>query len=428
MTGRNSWARRAIAPALFVVTLVLVGIASEGSAYANRSFCAKLSYNYVDNVSYSAEDFLTGAPVWARFHYMRVKRDGTLLWEGYVTSGCTPSLSAPAGNYHIETHAKLKIQTPTGDALFTVRATKYDLPGYQGSHLGYLSSSIGGATTYHTFTLLESYMFNITAVLTRFWDVNVALKPALPVPGAQTGEYRIYGLQNCPGLISCFDPGTNELYLGYDATTYGWDYQSKAIIGHELGHMIGFRLFGRMKYWGYDGNGGSNQPHCRCDHVPDPINQFHCMGSREQFTDAVEEGWGHFFMAVLTNTHSETSASFPYYKHWLVAPPYNTVIPPPVVLSVLDGSKWMETHCLQTNRGVELDWMQYFYYTHTKTAAKLSFADFETVFKTACGGNRCNGQAPTWANLQTAANTSFGVNSPKANHFATSGDSRGVNH
>lgn len=178
-----------------------------------------------------------------------------------------------------------------GYAYVNVRPTTSD--GYQfvRKDYGYLVSSTGGGTTYHTSTISTARsLFNVTAYLTRTYSLDM---------GISSGQYRIFSQQNCPRAISCYDVANERLFLGFDNTTYGWDYQSKAIIGHELGHFISDRLFGQLAFWNYSEDGGTSQPECRCAHVPHATNQAHCLGSREHFVDAITEGWAHFQMTAV---------------------------------------------------------------------------------------------------------------------------------
>ena len=87
----------------------------------------------------------------------------------------------------------------------------------------------------------------------------------------------------------------------------------------------------------------------------------------------------------------------------------------------------MENHCNGTNRGVEFDWMNFYWRLDNKDA--YTYANFDSVYTQACGGS-CSGASTTvrWNNLVTAANAVFGSTGAKAIAWSTQGVNYGVDH
>jgi hypothetical protein len=97
-------------------------------------------------------------------------------------------------------------------------------------------------------------------------------------------------------------------------------------------------------------------------------------------------------------------------------------------VTVLSDWNWMESYCNQANAGIEMDWMSFFYQVDNKTSNRWTIGNFWNVFGTECGAPPINSCVVSWQSLVTAANTYFGVNTPKANYMITTGDATGVNH
>ena len=73
---------------------------------------------------------------------------------------------------------------------------------------------------------------------------------------------------------------------------------------------------------------------------------------------------------------------------------------------------WMNEHCSSSsaNRGIELDWMGFYWEMHTKGGVNSAYAwaDFNEVYRRACTGSpsvKCSGQAVAWSQLVAAVNS-----------------------
>lgn len=181
---------------------------------------------------------------------------------------------------------------------------------------------------------------------------------------------------------------------------------------------------------------------CRCDHV-ESANKLHCLQSLERTGAAQGEGFAQFYAAKIFNQRSESDCTFVYYKefvdqtcrseeciNWTPAAPsqFAQLIrsQPPLAVGCADPPRWRNNFCGVADFGTELDWMAFYWQLHAGPGAGdlFSMGDIYGVYTTACGG-ACNADEP-WDDLQDAANTLFGVGSPRADRFAGSGETAGV--
>lgn len=278
-------------------------------------------------------------------------------------------------------------------------------------------AATGDSTSQFLFGALDR-VARVAAVLTRAFRVADS--------GLVAGvTYKAYTDPGCSSTVSACANGTT-MRLGYDAAT-GWDAAWKYIIAHEFGHLINNSLFGSTAF-SYS-QGTATQAVCRCDHVAASSGQSHCLQSREESDAAQHEGFGHFYGTKLFNNLTQNDAKFVYYKHFML----NTAAePPPVPANALNRYRWMELNCdpgAQTDRGVELDWLTFYYEVHTQTSQKFSMADIRDVYRKACGDTNCTASKQTpWSTHVTAVNALYGSNSAKASHWKDRGVNHGVNH
>lgn len=244
--------------------------------------------------------------------------------------------------------------------------------------------------------------------------------------GLRPGTYNIHAADTFGSVFS-----GDEVHIGWDPA-YGYNYQSKWIIAHELGHAVEERLIG--EYLGSsDYSDNPSETTCRCDSYISGADGQHCLQSREVVQAAIGEGWAQFFAASLFNNPAGSTAWFGYYKKSLsfTNPNVNDPILPPRGVSVIPTSeyRWMETrNCVGTDKGVEVDWMGFWYYVHNKTSNKYSFDEIEDVYEQMCNGTCVLDTAdkPTWSKLRTAAETLY--SGSKESHFVDNGVEYGVNH
>jgi hypothetical protein len=86
-------------------------------------------------------------------------------------------------------------------------------------------------------------------------------------------------------------------------------------------------------------------------------------------------------------------------------------------------------NCVSTDKGVEVDWMGFWYQVHNRTTSKYSFSEIEDVFEAMCNGTCTIGSAdrPSWSKFSNAASDAFPAGA-KRDHFINNGNIYGVNH
>lgn len=245
---------------------------------------------------------------------------------------------------------------------------------------------------------------------------------------------------------ACYDPMSQTLLVGPNQGNAPPDSAYKYVITHELGHHVQSTRFGDQYWqWGKDQNGndspqfGVSSPICRCDHV-DSANQLHCLQSDEEQGSGSHEGFAHFFASRIWNDRSGYGGIFTYYKHFLQPmpnlPPVN--VPPPFARIASGVLHWLDVRCgaePQVGRGVEWDWLMFYYDVNTGAAADrtpLGGAppNLGTIYERACGtpGTPCKSQKVPYASLLGSAAVEFGGNDPRFIRFRDTGNTHGINH
>jgi hypothetical protein len=265
--------------------------------------------------------------------------------------------------------------------------------------------------------------------------------------GMPSGEYRIVANQGCEALTpptdACFmpchqmsgggcHPGTNEVRTGTTSINGYHGAFWKGMLGHEIGHMVQARAMG-SPFADLDLDEPA-EPLCRCDHYDTSWgNRHHCMQSREEQGGAQREGFAHAFAARMLNRTEQANAIFPYYKPVKFFATTNTIFPP-VNMNLWSGSgtgPWMFNKCPAAGRGVEWDWMIFFYRVASESSINYTtFNDLFNIYKRACtgGAGSCSDQQVNWANLLSAAQAYYGgsTTNPKYTRFRDMGVSGGV--
>ena len=105
------------------------------------------------------------------------------------------------------------------------------------------------------------------------------------------------------------------------------------------------------------------------------------------------------------------------------------IVAPPVAKSCLTQVRWLENQCLQAARGVEWDWLNFYWSVRNTGAAsaKYTHPNIASVYAQACGAT-CVQSEVGFTSLESGANAAFGVNSVKALQWASAADAFGVNH
>lgn len=406
-----------------VCTAVFLGVALFGArshAAGSYKFCARWQYSFGDqNLS---EDYFkytgTSGVRASAYAWAILQRNNVNLWAGYLdASGCTPVHPSVAGNYTLNITAGIK--TPS-NAFVTVTPTN------AANGTRWFTATWNGLTANTTVWTLYANLGNDTTA--------GAIALATSIAAAHDGRfvsghtYKVY--TEMPGFVGHYSPSEGAVHLGVDEYTNGWVSLLKSVVTHELGHAIQHRLFG-FQASGY--NDSSPVALCTCDHIDHAGIRSHCMQSRELTGAAQSEGFAHFIGAALFNNPAEEDAFFPYYKELRMQAGGPDLYPPVGVSAYYPSASWhwMEAKgCAAAGRGTEIDWMNFYYQVHTKTANKYSFADIANIYQRACGGVgvMCTASVTTsWTALQNAVNARFGAASAKAQYWAQVGDWQGVN-
>jgi hypothetical protein len=240
--------------------------------------------------------------------------------------------------------------------------------------------------------------------------------------------------ENPPGTDACYH--WDEVRLGTTVIAGYTGAYWKFMIAHEIGHYVQDLAMGFPK--ADLETDVASQPLCTCNHYTQAWgNQIHCMQSREMSGGAQTEGFAHAFAVRSFNRTDQFDPKMIYYKPVKFNATSNTVFPP---LS-LDSwgaypGPWMRPNCAEAGRGVEWDWMVYFFRVSTETSANYSrFQDIFNIYRRACaqGGqpSNCFGSRDiTWEHLLVAARTYYGgsLTDPRYVRFQNLGSTTGVNY
>jgi hypothetical protein len=397
-----------------VVSLVLLFAAEASAGY---KFCNRWVYDFWD--SNLGEDYLTEngttGNIDASWAWSAVYRDGNLVHSGYADSnGCTTETFTVSGNYAVRWYPA--ISRYSGQYFFVYLDANenwsyynYDWGYVYGGWPGvqYNVSNSGGS---------GSTLAAVAAVVTR-----IAATSDL---GIVNHTYKVHSDDDtCGSAISCYISGSG-VFLGEDPGT-GKDAFSKSIVGHEMGHYVKDKLLGTLDWDGYGASNPSNEL-CTCDHLT--VSNSHCLQSREYFNSSLDEGWGHFFASNLFNNRSQSNGVFGYYKAFL-NPGSSTPVGPPVTANVHTSYNWQDTYCSTSARGIELDWLGFFYaINNTGGSYQYTFTDIKNVYGELCGGACGTSDTETWSGLVSAVTSEFGPASGEYSHWVTKGGEFGVDN
>lgn len=202
----------------------------------------------------------------------------------------------------------------------------------------------------------------------------------------------------------------------------------KFMLAHELGHAVQYAAMGYHES-SYAWAGAPQL--CRCSHVDALYGNSHCIQSRGSIGGGQVEGFAQAYAARVFNIDSQPNATFVYYKPFFT--PYNNPnykMNPPMSFSAFSNNKFMSNYCGAANKGIELDWMQFYYQlTASATLNKTEMSYLFSIYRLACTNNvntKCNGQTVTWEKLRATAQTYWGGN-PIYTKFRDTGVNAGVN-
>lgn len=399
------------------ILLALVVLSVTTDARAGYKFCNRWVYDFWD--SNLGEDYLTEngttGNINASYAYVAVYRNGIPVHTGYAdAAGCTTQTFTVSGNYFVKWYPA--VSRVSGQAFF-VYPNENEIWTYYQYDYGYVNAGWPGVQYMVANSGGSGHTLSaVAAVMTRLAESNDL--------GVVNHTYKVHADSNfCGAAISCYASGVG-VFLGNDPLT-GKDAFSKSIIGHEMGHYIRDKLLGTLDS---DGYGASNPPNavCTCNHLT--VANSHCLQSREYFNSSLNEGWSHFIAANLFNNRTQSDGVFGYYKAFL-NPGASTPIPPPVIANVHTAYYFQDQYCPAASRGIELDWMAFFYaLNNTGGAYKFTFSDIANVYNQFCGGTCTESDSETWSGLSYAVAYKFGPASGEYNHWATKGAQYGVDN
>ncbi len=403
--------------------------------------CAKIRVHYIDDsLGESIPAGLTLPAAFARMEIFEVTLAGVgrRLFSGEANAdGCAPRLEGvhDGGGYLLKVESRLRstsrnidvnVLEPSANSLLdltpTMAATMFSID------VGWPSSSI-------TMTFSHDRRFNAAAAVGQ-----ILSRPSITVP---SGVYPVH-LDQCNGAkipteaeqqagqkvpyTACFSSGPGVLWLGRNAdvrNSHNVDW--KFVVAHEFGHAILFKQkanprLPETQQKAYEAL--SDQAACRCDHVIQDEDKTHCMQSKEYLGDVETEGLAHMIAANTWNVLDENACNFVYYKNVKAG----FLLLAPVSVSCHAKFKWMENTCLEGNRGVEWDWMNWMHSLNVNPiTSRLTTADVGTLFAQACGGD-CAGKEPKPAELILAARSVYGPGSDKAVAVEFAIGAYGANH
>ena len=154
------------------------------------------------------------------------------------------------------------------------------------------------------------------------------------------------------------------------------------------------------------------------------------MQSREQGTAAQVEGFAQMFASRVFNNPSQGDAKLIYYKPIALDGWFDPKWPPqPVEMN--NNYLWRNTNCPAANKGVEMDWMGFFYaLTMEYTSDSVPMSDLAGLYRHACGGvatpANCAFDQITWGQLDFAKSFFWASNPDAINYWNFLSNEHGV--
>jgi len=384
----------------------------------------------------------------AKYAYAIVKTaSNNLVWRGYLnSSGCTPWLTLQSGwfptKYTITITSQVRKYVGGGHyKKIHVYMANVDpnLPGCSDSSypgidddcyaLHTLNLSKAFYVTYGggNINVNMNHINNCTRVSFTAGQILATVTNTVPL-----GTSDIYTGVPCESWKKKYPPYYNPQYSCYqssipailiDSGAADW----KFLVSHEFGHRSQGKATGHF-YHSYKGNGENSL--CKCDQVSGST-KAHCMQSSEYYSAAIKEGFAHFYATTVWNSKSNGEGEFGYYKKFL--PVSGPVQNPPIAFDAAEAYTWRNNHCPKAGRGVEMDWMSFFWSWHTDnhfggSNSKASMEDIYNVIKQTCGG-WCDGDEINWNNFKQAAHDLFANeqgNQAKYDNFIYWAETHGV--
>jgi hypothetical protein len=406
---------------------------SSGVAAISPRICTTWNVFYRD--SGRGEDFMPATDFHqepARFAYVQLLNSaGTTVWEGNLNdSGCTVRSLVP-GNYRLIQYTD---QMTSGTRSFS---TYWNYDGVEDGFVFIPTVTTAFTLTSSTVTITlrptaNNPAFNAAAVAGQILLSNLT-SGGLGMPNGQYNIMTNLGCpENAPGTDACWHFPTNHVRTGTTVISGSNGAYWKFMIAHEVGHNVQDVAMGIPNN---DLQGDtSSEPLCTCNHYDLSWgNKEHCMQSREFIGGAEFEGFAQAFALRTFNRTNQFDPVMVYYKPFKFSAATNTVFPPLALDGWGAGTGWMREHCPEAWKGVELDWMRFFFRVSSDTSSNPTrFSDIFAIYRRACGGTtvRCDGfDDISWEHLLVAARAHYGgsVSDPRLVRFTNTGSQTGVN-
>lgn len=409
-----------------------------GDQPTGMRICAKFRVDYIDDSR--GESIPTGPSVPAAYARMEIFEAsatgvGKRLFAGEANAnGCAPRLEeVVAGSGYllkVESRLRSSVRNVDVNVLEPSAPSLPDLAPMMAATMFSIAPTWPASSTI-AMSFGHDHRLSAAGAIGRILST-----PAIEVPA---GVYAVH-IDQCEGkkaepgkdppYTACFYPvGTGVLWLGRNADkrkSHNVDW--KFVVAHEFGHAMLFKQKAnpRLPETLQEVYGASStQATCRCDHIVEREDRSHCMQSKEFLGDAETEALAHMVAANTWNILDANACESVYYKN--VSTGF-FVLDAPVPVSCHAKVQWLENACLEANRGVEWDWMNWMRAVNVGSpASRLTTADVGSLFVQACGGD-CSGKEPTPAQLILAGRILYGVGSDKALAVETAIVDYGANH
>jgi hypothetical protein len=393
--------------------------------------CTRWHVQYTD-AGFGEDHFATSS--WshqrASFAYAYIVDTGwNTYWEGNLDSAGCAWVSLAPGVYAV---FQVTDNTRQGGKLFQ---SYYMAGGTENTSYDYTGFSVGTGTTW-----VELYPSgNDSAIQAAAVTGQILYQDANTPHGlglVSDHPYKVVTNIGCPG----FPPATDSCYMDtsngggpFGTTRIGtteidgvpsanWKY----MIAHEIGHHVEDSAMG---FYNYNYMDNASEPLCACNYDLSWGNTEHCMQSRENIGGAQNEGFAQAFGGRVFNSPSENDAIHVYYKPF-AEDDWDDPEWPPSKFDLLDQPRWRQTQCNVAAKGVEMDWMTFFYaVTMEYSSDSVPMSDVFSLYRLACGNGtpvKCSNQTIGWPNLSFWAGDQWADNPDAMNYFWAMGAAHGV--
>jgi hypothetical protein len=425
----------------FAATLAVLTASANANADTTMKWCTTWKSTYVD-AGFGEDFFTSSSPSYRAAQYTRVQvtiyNTSEVIWDGLLdSSGCTPDLPALS-------NTKYRIWQWTQVERGTRMVFVIPDPPWAPANT-WPEGSVG---IYWDFTT-GWFQPDQHATYTKSLNWESPKANVMPIAGRVLGHYNTLAYPTGTKTFvrtdsaTCATSGgawTDGSHICVEGDNPTWEDVTtwKYIVGHEFGHRIA-NVNGWTAVGGYLEKDVDWPGLCSCNHVSYG-SQWHCLQSRELGKHGEQEGFGHFIATALYNSRVENDGKYVYCKEsWMGDGESFTPYPPPRVLNAYQVTpenyydRWMEKYCSSfveeqdgdpvgmANRGVESDWLHFFYEMWTTGTYKFEAAELLNVWDE-------TGSPYLWDDLVDTVGVEYGNPSNERSLFISKGDQTGVNH